>query len=498
MQRRLSLSALVFLVSAIAVAPARADEPPNAFLCRGVASVDATTASSADVVDHFDTDSLDIRRPRRFCEPVALEGEMLAEPAVPLVGYRSRADRREAEHAGVPVDTSLGATSFDLHRSSLLMLPAATGEGAPPLDPEAHATDEYRCRRATSSDLPPAPLPTVQVSDAGGQVRSFTLGAPRLLCSPAEVDEGSMKNPAWHLACYAARAKSAAAPRIRDLDATTDLGTSELDVVRGRELCLPARAVPGCNGSPALCDRRFDQVAYATTHNAMSNMDDGFVGPNQRYSVRRQLEDGVRGLMLDTHYNAGQVSLCHAYCQLGITPLVETLTDIRDFLVRHPYEVVSIIFESYVSAADTQAAFAAAGLLDLVHSQPIGQPWPTLAEMIAADRRLVVFTDSQGGTYPWYHQVWSYAFETHYSWANPQAMNCNPNRGDPSHSLFILNHFLTQVFGSPELASQVNFNPFFIDRALQCEAERGTLPNFVTVDFHDIGDTYAVVDALNQ
>ena len=113
---------------------------------------------------------------------------------------------------------------------------------------------------------------------------------------------------------------------------------------------------------------------------------------------------------------------------------------------------MSIIFESYVSAADTQAAFAAAGLLDLVHAQPVGAPWPTLAEMIAADRRLVVFTDNQGGSYPWYHHVWAYAFETHYSWANPQAMNCNPNRGDPDHSLFILNHFLTQVFGSPELA----------------------------------------------
>jgi hypothetical protein len=501
MHRRRSLLFLLLLLlgaSAVAGTPARADDPPSAFLCREVGRAVGTTAAGADVVDHFETDHLDVRRPRRFCEPVALDGTALAEPALPLVGYRTHASGRQPRRSSVPVSTSFGETSFDLRRTTLLLLPAVTGAGGPPLDPNSHATDEYRCRRASSSDLPPAPLPEVEVMGAGGAVQSFTLGAPRSLCSPAEVDAGAMKKPAWHLACYAARATSAATPRIRDLEATSDFGTSRLDVSRGRELCLPARALPACNGSPELCGRPFDEVAYATTHNAMSNLDDGFIGPNQRYTVRRQLDEGVRGLMLDTHYDAGQASLCHAYCQLGSTPLVETLADIRDFLVRHPYEVVSIIFESYVSAADTQAAFAAAGLLDLVHAQAVGDPWPTLAEMIAADRRLVVFTDNQGGTYPWYHHVWAYAFETHYSWANPQAMNCNPNRGDPDHSLFILNHFLTQVFGSPELASQVNFNPFFVDRALQCQAERGTLPNFVTVDFHDIGDTLAVVDTLNH
>jgi hypothetical protein len=44
----------------------------------------------------------------------------------------------------------------------------------------------------------------------------------------------------------------------------------------------------------------------------------------------------------------------------------------------------------------------------------------------------------------------------------------------------------------------VNHNPLFIDRALQCESESGRLPNFVTVDFYNIGDVFAVVDELNS
>jgi hypothetical protein len=43
----------------------------------------------------------------------------------------------------------------------------------------------------------------------------------------------------------------------------------------------------------------------------------------------------------------------------------------------------------------------------------------------------------------------------------------------------------------------VNHNPLFIDRAEQCEEEGNALPNFVTVDFYDIGDLFDVVESLN-
>jgi hypothetical protein len=43
----------------------------------------------------------------------------------------------------------------------------------------------------------------------------------------------------------------------------------------------------------------------------------------------------------------------------------------------------------------------------------------------------------------------------------------------------------------------VNHNPLFIDRAEQCLSESGRLPNFVTVDYYDIGDLFPVVQSLN-
>ena len=56
-----------------------------------------------------------------------------------------------------------------------------------------------------------------------------------------------------------------------------------------------------CNGHPELCDTPFDEVVFPTTHNAY-NYETGvtqFFQPNQDFPIRRQLLDGVRGLMLD-------------------------------------------------------------------------------------------------------------------------------------------------------------------------------------------------------
>ncbi len=252
-----------------------------------------------------------------------------------------------------------------------------------------------------------------------------------------------------------------------------------------------------CNGHVELCERPFDEVAYPTTHNAMSSEAAGWLPPNQHFGMTRQLTDGVRALMLDT-YKEDELLLCHVLCELGSQPLTEGLVEIRDFLDANPNEIVSIIFESYIDHPDTASAFDESDLLRLVYAQEIGEPWPTLQALIDADTRLIVFQDKpEDPAYPWLMNIWDYAWETHFSWATPEDFNCDSNRGNPDNPLFILNHFLTGVGGDPELAEMVNYDPLFIDRALQCQTESGALPNFVTVDFYDIGDLFSVVDQLN-
>jgi hypothetical protein len=255
-----------------------------------------------------------------------------------------------------------------------------------------------------------------------------------------------------------------------------------------------------CNGHEELCDRRFDQVTLAMTHNAMSKVEAGWFLPNQNFGITRQLQDGVRGMMLDTYDEEGELLLCHAYCSFGSQPLVEGLQEIEAFLSSNPHEVVSIIFENYITNAQTAEAFAQSGLIDFVYAHGVDEPWPTLRALIEADTRLIAFQEKlpQDPQVPWLMNIWDHAGETPFSFSSPEDLVCDPNRGDPANPLFLLNHFLTGPYGgSAELAEMVNYNPLFIDRARECQLEWDALPNFVAVDFYDIGDLFEVVDALN-
>jgi len=262
--------------------------------------------------------------------------------------------------------------------------------------------------------------------------------------------------------------------------------------------CGAAPPEPACNGSAALCARRYDEVAQPGAHNAMASEEEGFDLANQTYSMARALEDGVRVLLLDTMHDVeGVPSLCHGLCALGSKPLVQGAWEIAAFLAAHPHEVVTLVLETGIDAAETEAAFSAGGLLAFAHVQVRGVPWPTMQEMIASGRRLVVFTDRDGGAFPWYLPVWDHVRETRWHYRSGEDMDCGPNRGSESNPLFLVNHFVTDPVAKIEFAREVNADPFLSDRLRRCAAERGHMASFVVVDFYEVGDLFAAVRTLN-
>lgn len=297
-----------------------------------------------------------------------------------------------------------------------------------------------------------------------------------------------------------------------DVDQSGGVDALDLSLVAERL----GRAV--CNGSDALCGRRFDQVAYATTHNAMAATfapySYSILIANQCSGVPTQLADGIRALMLDIHWfqRPGEATpdlfLCHSECAFGSQRLTEGLAEVRAFLDARPGEVIAFILETNADTVGREAqirdAFAASGLLTYVHAQAPGAPWPTLGEMVAGGDRLVVLTDDASNAgcgaapCPWYHYLWSsFAFETPFSNQTPESFTCNDLRGEPGNDLFILNHFLTQNNGSPFLAALVNGHPTIEARARDCWSFQRQMPNFVTVDYYEIGDVTRAVDLLN-
>lgn len=248
---------------------------------------------------------------------------------------------------------------------------------------------------------------------------------------------------------------------------------------------------------PGYREARYDEMAWLVTHNAMSNREEGWWFPNQSYGITRQLEDGVRGLMLDVHVIDDQPFLVHSSAILGKAPLADGLAEIREFMKKNPDVIVTIIFECYAPSGKMQRAFDKSGLLDLLHVQRFGDSWPTMKEMISKDRRLVVFTDSGGGKWAGYHDVWRFCQETHFSVKRVEDFDFKRNRGKGSNPLFILNHFLTRPTAGLGLAMRANASDVLKPRIEGCEKATMRFPNYVVVDFYECGNTPDLVMQFN-
>ncbi|OEU96658.1 hypothetical protein AN216_19395 [Streptomyces oceani] len=287
-----------------------------------------------------------------------------------------------------------------------------------------------------------------------------------------------------------------------------------------------------CNGSAELCDLRYDQAAYLATHNSMSSTTDKFISPLQDADITTQLDNGARALLVDTHTwerkdeiaerlklseyapdmrkrITGLIDeasparpglwLCHAICRAGAVPLVETLSEVGEWLDDNPGEVVTMIIQDRISGDQTASAFREADLERLLYT-PASDPganWPTLGQMVEDNSRLVVFAENGSGPAPWYRNFYQYGMETPYAFKEPGQMSCVPHRGGRNKKLFLLNHFITHGGGSRIDAGEVNSRGFVLDRARRCEAERQQPVNFVAVDFANLGSARAAVDALN-
>ncbi len=300
------------------------------------------------------------------------------------------------------------------------------------------------------------------------------------------------------------------------------------------------------SGQSYLQDQPLNEVVFACTHNAMGAADvEGWLFPNQQVSVRFQLQDGIRALMLDvlpgipvgnavqTDLAEGEISreklepilgtegldaalrirerlasdeggesdlyLCHGLCELGAQLLVPVLIDIRDFLLSNPQEIIIIIIEDSVQPEAIAQAFEESGLLELVWQGPVSLPWPTLGEMVASGGRVLVMGEKNTEGVPWYHLAWDVCQETPYHFSSREEFSNEPNRGGTAGSLLLMNHWVTTPPTSrPSDAALVNTREVLSKRVEQCRSERGMTPNIIAVDFYREGDLVEFVAELNS
>ena len=250
-----------------------------------------------------------------------------------------------------------------------------------------------------------------------------------------------------------------------------------------------------CNGSNDLCNKRYNEVAYLTTHNAFNSKQDRYLFPNQKSNIAEQLNNGVRALMIDVYDDNGSTVVYHAYKFLGSQPLSVYLNDIKYFLDNNPNEILTLILETYTSSNAIENEINKVGLLKYLHTQDVNSLWPKLQTMIDSNKRLVILSDKNDGNekQSWYHYMWNFAVENKYG-----EINCEFNRGSPENSLFIFNHFITSLTGNKDNANKVNSFKYLMNHITNCKDLKNKFPNFITVDFYEIGESIDVVSKLNS
>jgi hypothetical protein len=304
-----------------------------------------------------------------------------------------------------------------------------------------------------------------------------------------------------------------------------------------------------CNGSARLCDRRLDQVAFATTHNSMNAAADGFLYPDQDSGIAAQLDAGVRGFLLDallgsvrrvgdhdivyTDLDQGQlesrlravgseaqqralqlreeagpppddaprdVYLCHAYCELGAVPFATVVDELRSFLEDHPDAVLVVVIQDELPAEQLLPVLEKGGLDPYLSTLDPTQPLPTMGSMVDSGRRLVMGLEL-GDLGPRIPNVYDAGLvqDVPYRYSSVGELedeaSCRPHRGSADAPLLLLNHWITPA--TPETASEANTEHVLLGRAERCADERGQPVNLLAVNFYETGDLLNAVDRLN-
>jgi len=282
---------------------------------------------------------------------------------------------------------------------------------------------------------------------------------------------------------------------------------------------------------PSLYHHRYSEQTFIGTHNAAAirTKDNNWsLSGNQYYNISTQLRSGIRLLQAQAHLDpngSDDIRLCHFNCALmDGGSLLDFLETVEAFLRRNPDEVLTLLFVNTGVPLNSFAKVFLEARLDVLsyippadkrHGQMRTSDWPTIAQMVAANQRLVTFLSSGADeeAVPFLLPEFDYVFETDFGIERPDQYSCAPARPRYADDSFVpdrlslVNHFLYAKFlgfrfPNASFAGETNAAGFRVgelgEHAVRCRGAYERRPNFLLVDFFNEGDVFAVEEGVNR
>jgi hypothetical protein len=276
---------------------------------------------------------------------------------------------------------------------------------------------------------------------------------------------------------------------------------------------FPEPPGPPCNAWSELCERPYDEVSFPVAHAAMANTESFWDYPAQRRPLRTQLDDSIRGLMLEVFEDDGEPALCFHDCAEGRSELLPELRHVQEFFADNPREIVTLLIDNHVPAPDIAAAVVAAGLDQYLFIGEVDGGWPTLGELVDGGTRLVVFVRDAASAPPGYRDFDASIASTGDAFRRARDLDCELAAGDDTAPMLLVHQTLVTGSATPgsggeagapaasgrpseELAETVNREPFLGERLSLCAQSFGKNPTFVAVDFYDTSDLIGATQRL--
>jgi hypothetical protein len=263
-----------------------------------------------------------------------------------------------------------------------------------------------------------------------------------------------------------------------------------------------------CNGVAGLCDVRVNDAVFGMVHNAMSTQPDNFLSFNHEDTLEDALTAGFRGINVDVGICDGQIVLFHAFCFLGTRDVVDTFSNIHNFLTQNPNEVLIVSLQ--IELVDLQQLAnllgGVPGLTDRFYDHALGADWPTLGELIDAGTNIVLFhyngpSCDQVVCPPAFLDYFRFVVETEFNFQSlaqirDQFNSCSLDRGSSGFRNFYgVNVFIT--LPNAAAADVLNTVGFLNPHIAACEAQTSNQVNLVLVDFWKRGNVLDYVRLRN-